>query len=311
MTSEVENVPLDYESEIDGAIDAFFASKGVLKDLIELEEKKLIVRELALANKKSEIVPKLNELRRSKNLPELQYDFDIFYYAREYAELIEDISSKYALNLAKKYRFANRVTRIAKLNEVAESVLDRIHGREGRGLSEREEGRHNDNIKIFAQLLNAVDEQMGKLKMTKIDVNINRGEQKAQLDGAVDFRKMIEETLRRYSSQLPAAVDANFTDITDYGKCQYGEEWSATTHCKYHNEQCKVQTGELTKCPVFLNKILLGNKEWLSRRYANDRLSRRQIAELAGCKEIDDRAIDVVTGKLKELGLYRSPEPAA
>jgi hypothetical protein len=307
MTSEVENVQkADFEAEIDVTIDRYFAEKGIIQDTIDLEEKKFIIKELALANKKSEIVPKLNGLREAKSLPLLSGDFDIFYYAKEYAQLIEDISMTYALNLAKKFRFANRITRIGKLNDVAEGVLDRINKRESEGVKAIVEPTHNANIKLFAQLISAIDEQMGKLKVTRLDVNVNRGEVKQLAENAADIKAMVGEALKKFSNQLPSSVDANFTEVTDYDKCEHGEEWSSSCHCKVYNERCKVETGEISKCPLFLNKILLGNREWMARRYTVDKLSRKQIAELAGCKEIDERAINAVTRRLKDVGIYRN-----
>jgi len=297
---------VDFESEADGAIDKFFSERGVVRDLLEISEKKLIIKELALANKKSEIVPKLNALREQAGLPVLSKDFDIFYYAREYAPLIEDISLHYAKNLAKKYRFAGRVTRIAKLNDVAESVFDRITTRNSlESLPPKQESVHNDNIKLFAQLLNAIDEQMGKLKQTVVDVNVKHSDATLQDPAAV--KTLVEDIFKRYSKQLPASVDANFKEVTEFEKCTFAEEWTNKTYCQYFGEQCKVQTEELTSCPHFCNKILLNNREYLTKRYVNDNLSVRQIAEIAGCKEVDERVIDAVRGKLKDAGIYRNP----
>lgn len=307
MSSEVESVQKpDFEAEIDATIDKFFAEKGIITDVVSLDEKKFIIKELALANKKSEIVPKLNSLREAKGLPLLSGDFDIFYYVKEYAQLIEDISATYALNLSKKYRFANRITRIGKLNDVAEGILDRINKRENEGVSPRAEPTHNNNIKLFAQLMSAIDEQMGKLKVTRIDVGVSNGNQKQIAETSADIQSLITQALKKHSAQLPSAIEANFTDVTDYTKCEHGEEWSASYHCKLYNERCKVETGEISMCPLFLNKILLNNREWLVRRYTVDKMSRKQIAELAGCKEIDERAIDAITRRLKDVGVYRN-----
>lgn len=297
---------LDFESEADSAIDKYFSERGVVKDLLEISEKKLIIKELALANKKSEIVPKLNALRQEAALPLLTANFDIFYYAREYAPLIEDISLHYAKNLAKKYRFAGKITRIAKLNDVAESVLDRINQRNTlEAIPPKQEAIHNDNIKLFAQLLNAIDEQMGKLKQTVVDVNVKHSDTSLANPEAV--KALAENLFKRYTNQLPSSVDANFKEVTEYEKCVFGEEWTSMVHCKFFGDQCKVQTGEIAMCGKFCNKILLNNKEWLASRYVGDGLSARQLADIAGCKEVDERVIDVVRGKLKDAGLWRNP----
>jgi hypothetical protein len=303
----------EYEDLIDKKIDLFLADKGSREDLLSLEEKKLVIKELALANKRAEIVPKLNDLRAQRSLPALNAGFDIFYYAKEYSEIIEDVSLEYAKNISKKYRFANRVTRIAKLNDLAESILDRIAKREELfgGQHEhdpKEEAAHNFNIKLFSQLIGSIDEQMGRLKMTRIDVKVDSAN---SVTSAEDVKRLIGDVMKKYSGQLPSAVDANFTNVTDYEKCHYGEEWTNTTHCKYHNAQCKVQTGEISTCPFFLNRVLLSNREWMAGRYLKDGLSRRQIAELAGCKEIDERATDVVKRKLDDLGLWGTPKESS
>lgn len=304
MAEEV--VKQDFEQEIDSVIDRYFSERGVVKDLLEISEKKLIIKELALANKKSEIVRKLNDLRLEANLPALLPTFDIFYYAREYAPLIEDISLQYASNLAKKYRFANKITRIGKLNDIAESVLDRVQQREGKELPEKEEKQHNENIKLFSQLLSSIDEEMGKLKMTKVDISV-RNSSKPIIENAADVKKLIEGAIKdRFKDQLPSSVDANFSDITDYSKCAFAEEWTNKTFCQYFGDQCKVQTNEIKKCDHFCNKILLNNREWAARRYVNDKLSVRQLAEIAGAKEIDDKVMDYVRGKLKDYGIYRN-----
>ena len=146
----------DFESEIDEQIDRFFESKRVTIDQAEMMEKRFIIKELALASKKTEIVRRLNEWRIERGLPELNPNFDLYYYQKEYAELIESISLAYAQNIMKKYRFANRITRIAKLNEIAEGVLDRVKAREEDAakllLKEKIEKVHNENIKTLAQL---------------------------------------------------------------------------------------------------------------------------------------------------------------
>lgn len=307
QVTDLQQVPqsFEYENIIDQKIDAFLADKGSREDNLSLDEKKLVIKELALANKRAEIVPKLNQFRAEKGLPQLTAAFDIFYYAKEYSEIIEDVSLEYAKNISKKYRFANRVTRIAKLNDLAEAILDRISKREnflgGELPSDpREESAHNFNIKLFSQLISAIDEQMGRLKMTRIDVKV--GSSDAQTPE--EIKQLVQDVLQKYNRQLPASVDANFTNVTDYDKCYYAEEWTNTIHCKYHNAQCKVQTGEISMCPLFLNKVLLSNREWMAGRYLKDGLSRRQIAELAGCKEIDERATDVVKRRLDDLGLW-------
>lgn len=309
MTSLPEKGPLlDFETEADLAIDKYFAEKGVVKDVIELSEKKFIIKELAIANKKSEIVPKLNSQRRTLGLPEINPDFDIQYYAKEYAPIIEDISLHYAKNLAKKYRFANRITRISKLNELAESILNRIHTREGEdvmAVGDKEEKLHNENIKLFTQLVNAIDEQMGKLKLTKIDVNVRQGDEKAQLETPEAIREAVKEAIQRYRPQLPGSVDANFKDVTEYEKCSFGEEWTNQVYCQYHGSQCKVQADEVSICPFFLNKILLANREYMARRYIKDNLSLKQIAEIAGCKEINEKVLERVRTRLRDYGIAR------
>jgi len=297
---------LDFESEADKIIDKYFAERGVTKDLLEIDEKKLIIKELALSNRKSEIIPKLNEHRRVLGLPLLERSFDIFYYAREYALLIEDISLHYAVNLAKKFRFANRITRIAKLNDVAETVLERINARnEKESLGGKEESIHNDNIKLFSQLLNSIDEQMGKLHVTKLDVSVRDAAATPVLSNPAEIKSIIADTLKKYSNQLPASVDANFSNITDYSKCEFAEEFTNITFCQYHGEQCHVQKDEIKICPLFLNKILMQNRAWMAKRYVNDNLSVRQIADIAGCKEPDDKVLTRVRNKLKNYGIYR------
>jgi hypothetical protein len=230
----------------------------------------------------------------------------VFYYAKQYAPLVEDISLHYATNIAKKFRFANRVTRIGKLNDIAEAVFERIKEREEVILTERTEKLHNENIKIFASLLSAIDENMGKLKITRIDVNVGNANT-PKLDDPDVMRKMITDQIRKYTGQLPTSVEANFTEVTDYDKCAFSEEWTNQTFCRYHKEQCKVQTNELKICPLFLNKVLLNNREYLAQRYVNNDLSVRTIAELAGCKELNERTIGYVRDKLREFGLWRTP----
>lgn len=313
MTSKTEHdlqqapSSFEYEVLIDRKIDDFLASKGSKVDNLSLEEKKLVIKELALANKRAEIVPKLNEIRAERGLPTLTAAFDIFYYAKEYSEIIEDVSLEYAKNISKKYRFANRITRIAKLNDLAEALLERINAAEetrSYTADVKNESVHNSTIKLFSQLIGAIDEQMGRLKMTRIDVKVGTSD----APNAEEVKQLITDVMKKFNNQLPAALDANFTNVTDYEKCYYGEEWTNTVHCNYHNAQCKVQTGEITLCPLFLNKVLLSNREWMAGRYLKDGLSRKQIAELAGCKEIDERATDVVRRKLDDLGLWGTPK---
>lgn len=305
---DLVKVNFDFESDIDDKIVSYLAGSGSGDDLISIDEKRIIIRELALCNKKSEIVPLLNELRAEKGLPELSKTFDIYYYQKKYSDLIESISLEYAQNLAKKYRFANRIVRVAKLNEVAEGILDRINARQAEmsdgSISQEAEKLHLSNIKVFRELINAVDEQMGKLKITKIDVNVAANKDKPMISGAEDIKQLIVESMKKYATQLPSSVDANFTDTTDYVKCDFAEQWSGgVTHCTFFNEKCKVQTGDFNVCPHFLNRVALSNKEIMTTYRDND-LSARQIAELTGCKQVEDRQVEKVRGYLKEHGLW-------
>jgi hypothetical protein len=302
---ELEKITVDFEREADLLIDKYLAEKTTQQDFVDLAEKKLILKELAMASKKSEIVKKLNGIRESKNLPIIQPNFDLFYYQQEYAPLVESLSLHYAQNLAKKFRFASRITRVAKLHEIAEDVLDRIRQRDEFGIKAKEEKLHNENIKIFAQLLSAIDEQMGKLKITKIDIGV-RSNEKPILETAEGVKKFITEALEnRFRDQLPSSVDANFTEITDYSKCEFNEKMGEVAHCWYFNEQCKVQTNEISKCPHFCNGILLHNKEYMDKCWRQNKLSVRQIAELTGCKDVDEKVIERVRNRLRDHQLSR------
>jgi len=302
----------DFEQKADILIEQYFAEKGSRQDNVELDEKRLIIKELALASKKSEIISHLNTLRTAKNAPLIGNDFDIYYYKTEYASLIETLSLYYAENLSKKYRLAGRITRIAKLSDMAEAILDRIRMREeifATGeITQKLEELHNQSIKLFSQLCNAIDEQMGKLKITKIDLSVRSQNEKSITEGAADVRNMIEEALRtKFREQLPAALDANFVDITDYTKCEFAEQLGQIHHCWYFNSQCKVQTGDLQQCPHFVNRALVHDKDYMEQRYKRDSLSIRQIAEIAGCKEVDEVVLERVRNRLKDFGLYKKP----
>lgn len=314
MNEEVVKVVNDFETDIDASIDRFFETKRITIDRAEMSEKRFIIKELALASKKSEIVKKLNEFRRERGLPELAERFDLAYYQKEYAEIIESISLAYAQNIIKKYRFAGRIPRVAKLNEIAESVLDRIKEREELAskleLPTLEEKVHNENIKIFATLLAAIDEQMGKLKVTTIDVNLRSQSDKPVIQNAQEMQDFIKnEILKKYSNQLPNAVDANFVDVTDYHKCAFAEGWSGGhTHCQYFGDKCKVQTEELKSCPHFLNRAVLENKQHMTRLFKDKNMSAATIAEIAGNKQLDDKVIERVRKHLKEHGIWRQSD---
>lgn len=306
--------PNEFEAEIDTKILEYLGRSGSGDlNLVDVEEKRLIIKELALCNKKTEIVPKLNAIRRDKGLPELRKDFDIYYYQKQYSELIEAISLEYAKNLAKKYRFANRIVRVAKLNEIAEAVLDRIQFRDGKeDLKEKEEKLHNENIKVFAQLINTIDEQMGKLKITNIDLNIRNEAARPVIANAGDVQQLITEAIKKYSNQLPSSVDANFVDFTDYAKCEYAQELPGGKHlCWYFKENCHVQEGKMNVCPHFLNKPLLANKEHITNLYQNKNLSVKDLAEIAGCKQVDEKSVIHVREWLKKHGIWRKPAGGA
>lgn len=311
MSTDLQIVS-DFESEIDTQIDRFFEQKRVTIDQAEMQEKRFIIKELALASKKSEIIKRLNDYRTERGLPVLGDKFDLFYYQKEYAELIESISLAYAQNIMKKYRFANRITRIGKLNEIAESILDRIRAREDDALQLkldfREEKVHNENIKIFTTLLATVDEQMGKLKITQIDVNVRSQNEKPLITNADDIKELIRKTIvDKYSEQLPNSVDANFVDLTDYHKCAFAEEWSGGhTHCQYFGDRCKVQTEEMKSCPHFVNRIYLENKDQMAKLFRDKNLSASSIAEIAGCKQVDEKVIERVRKYLRKFDLWRN-----
>jgi hypothetical protein len=149
---------------------------------------------------------------------------------------------------------------------------------------------------------------MGKLKVTTIDVNLRNQSEKPIISNAADIQDMIKKAIsEKYSQQLPSALDANFTETTDYPKCSFAEQWSGGhVHCQYHGEPCKVQSEELTLCPRFINRIVLENKEHLTNLYRDKNLSARTIAEIAGCKDVDERVIERVRSKLREFDLWRT-----
>lgn len=313
MSEEVVVKSNDFESEIDASIDRFFESKRITVDQAEMSEKRFIIKELALSSKKSEIVKKLNDIRSERGLPALSEKFDLYYYQKEYAEIIESISLSYAQNIIKKYRFAGRIPRVAKLNEIAEGVLDRIEERRplasSLSLNIHEEKVHNENIKVFASLLAAIDEQMGKLKITTIDVNLRSQSDKPIVQNAQEMQDLIKSAIQKYSNQLPNSVDANFVDMTDYHKCAFAETWSGGhVHCQYFGDKCKVQTEEIKSCPHFINRGVLENKQHMTNLFRDKNLSAATIAETAGCKQVDEKILDRVRKHLKGHGLWRNPE---
>jgi hypothetical protein len=202
----------DFEAEADKLIDDYFEEHHptTKPELVTNWEKKLIIKQLALANSRKEIVRKINVLRKEEGLPELNLQFDTHYYRVKYSALIEIVSVHYARNIAKIYRFANRLTRIGKLNEIAEGVLERIRDRDDLAkdgqLGPAKERLHNENIKLFLALIDGLDKNMGHLRPTKADSVVKRVEA-----NQVDIKKSIEGFLRRNSDRLP--IDATFTEV--------------------------------------------------------------------------------------------------
>jgi hypothetical protein len=305
MARDLQKLDKDFEVEADEIIDKFFEGQPPSTSNLSVQEKRFVIKELALASRPKDIIAKLNEGRSGSDLPTIPNDFDIYYYRYAFAPLIDDISIHYATHLSRKFRFANRIARISELNGIAERVLDIINKKPPEDLVDRDKRSYFDAVKVFSMLINSIDEQMGKLKLTKIDVSLKSKSDNPQID-ASDIRKVIEDSLRtRFKDQLPSAVDANFTTVTEYDKCGWGEGWTNMCYCRYHGEQCKVQTSEISTCPLFLNNVLLNSKEWLTKNYVDNNFSVRQLAELSGCKEVNDKVLDYVRRRLKDLGITR------
>jgi hypothetical protein len=306
----VERTEIDFEDDADKVIDRVFADEGARQDTLSLEEKRIVIKELALQASQKEVVGKLNEYRGARLLPLIQEKFDITHYKQRYPTLIDDVALLYAKNLARKFRFADRLFRVAKLSALCEHLNTRIEARkeaaEDLKLDRHEERAHNDTIKLLSQLTDEIDTQMGKIRLTQIDINVNDGEKKPMITNANDVKEMVAQFLKRSVGSLNSIVDANFSEVTDYEKCGWGEEWTSTHYCRYHGEECKVKTGAIQLCPYFLNKGCVTSKEWLQKGYVDSKLSVKELAELAGCKEVSQKVVEYVRGKLHEHGVERA-----
>jgi hypothetical protein len=308
--AELQALTEDFEERADRIIDKAFAAVGARKDSLSMEEKRLVIKEFALAAKEKEVLGKLNEYRHSRELPVLHEHFDVGYYNRTYRLLVEDVALLYAENLSKKFRFANRLVRIAKISDLLEHMTARIEARKGQAeelkLDRHEERAHNDNIKLATLLFDELDEQMGKLKLTKIDINVRKDEDRPAPTSPEDIKNLVVEAIKgRFAHQIPSAVDANFSEVTDYQKCAWSENWSNMHYCRYHGDQCKVEKQEISLCPFFLNGVCVNSKEWLEKGYVSTHLTVKEMAEMAGCKEVSQKVIDYVRGKIRENGVER------
>lgn len=291
----------DYEVQADRLIDEHFAQSGAHVDNVDLEEKRIILKEMAQASSRREIIKAINTRRSSLNLPLLDEKFDLFFYKKNYGSLIDTLTALYAENLAKRFRFANRITRIGKLNDIAELVFEHVQE-----LPTMDKD-YRDSVRLFSQLVAQIDEQMGKLRVVKIEKRIEQVNATPVIEDAAALQELIRKTLQGKLGQLPTSVDATFSEVTDYDKCEFAEKFQTVHHCWYHDAQCKVQTGDINSCPVFMNRTALRNKDYMTKAYKYNRLSARQIAEMSGCKEVDEKVVERVTNRLRDHGLWFRP----
>lgn len=256
-----------------------------------------VITALALRFTNSEVVELLNQGREVPLNITVQ---SINEFRKKYDDIIDEVYAVSVLRIGQLFKFSDKVVRISSLDRMAKALENHV--------SRELAGEFNDlSIKkgrLFLQVLAQLDKEMGgrSLKdMIKLPKSMDESQDDAPSNlTKEEMRKMISDAIvERYSNQLPASISSEIS-FTDYHNCSFVEHLNDTCICwnksisgDSHGGKCKIQTGEITQCPKFLNKTLLENKEWVSDARLRG-MSIKDLAILTGCKEYDGEVRDMV-----------------
>jgi len=291
----------EISEELESIIQNYFGHKlgdGVNKysdlkpgDKIEFDDKTTIVVGLALRLTEKEIIVILNHRRKEKGLDPVNIK-TLSYYRKKYAEIIDEIYIEATLRIGSIYKFSDKLYRISRYNELA-TMLRNV------SVQSLKFGIDDDGLKVinlYIRTLDRLNVEMGSKSLGDMirrplpdDENLPK-----TLSSKEEAKEALAELLDdRFAGQLPEHISQKM-EFTDYENCAFGEKmgeihvcWNDKITENNRGTQCHIQSGQIRKCPKFLNKTLIDNVIWLKNCRDED-ITIRKIALLAGCTEFDE-----------------------
>lgn len=285
---------------------------------LRYEDKCTILIGLALRLTEKEITAVINKQRAEIGLKPFS-EKGIYYYRKQYGELIDQIYTTCVLRIGEIYKFADKFYRISRYNELADVLRQTV-------ISDFDTEINDMSIKkanLYIKVLDRLNTEMGNVSLKDMVRRLPKEElEEDNPEAAIslskdDVKLLFDEIIKdRYSTQLPIPISRKI-EFTDYLNCANGEKMSDNTVLCWNDKmtgdkagsQCPVQAGSVQKCPKFLNRVLLDNPEWLMET-KRQHTSIKHVAGLVGCTEYDTDIRDRVAYFMKKHDIIgRIPNP--
>lgn len=276
---------------------------------IRVEDRKFIIIGLALRMSEKEILRIVNEGREKDNQPKLM-PINLYYYRVKYAEIVDQVYATVALRIGETYRFADKIFRISRYNELAEILFEKSVD----GLKNTVGGPDDMTVKLTNLYLKTSDkinqEMGGKSLLDHFKPHQKKDETEIEDANIVDKNDVEAILQERYGAQLPKAITQKI-EFTDFTNCVQGEKMGDIYACfngvmtkNDRGSMCAVQRGEIQLCPKFINRSLVTNREWLMS--ARERyLTVKDMIVLAGCTDPDKDSFDRMVYHLKNQDVFK------
>ncbi len=304
------------DAHLSDKIDKFLDAKNNLvfdeEERLRPIDRKRIILGLAMRFTNNEIIGMVNQYRSEENLPPVSIGHTA-YYRKKYGDIIDEIYIENVVRINEIYKYADKVVRVARINELSDlyysSIKNEFSISDGKVTSEI-----NVQTNTLLRLFDRMKVEVGDPSVNGMLRRNNRNKEKHAdnsefEDISLDKNDVSQLLEKRYANQLPSSIEKKI-DFTDYNHCANGEK-SGEMVCCWHKgitkgntgSQCKVQSGEIQKCPKFLNSSLLDNIEWL-RTQRERKQSVEDLAFMVGCTEYDPEIRDIIADKLKDSGIF-------
>ena len=290
------------DGEIDSILDSIPLRKGAT-GVLRHEDKRAIIKGLALRKHPNEIFYEVNQLRQEANLPPLQKSqLKLSWYRNKYSEAIERCYNTYASNITRIYTWSDKFKRIGALDDLAGKFKSWID--ETPIFNED----YRKNTALFLRILNALHQEMGITRYT-VQTTINQTDEKEQANWDQllerfegDPKKFIEFVITdRYKDQL-GIEDAEIIENHRFRSCAF---FIAPDLCSYIRDKC-IEESNGDHCEDYVNAELLNDREWLEKRYQKEKLSINTIASLLGRESEPNQVVrEMIRDQAHEFGLKR------
>ena len=285
---------------------------------ITVEEKETIIIGLALRVPDRVIINELDAARKARNHDKKFVLANLFYYKKQYKELIDDIYVELATRVGEVFRFSDKLHRIGKLNDLAEALHEQV-------VSDFRGNREDDPVfkkaNFYLKVLTRLDSEMGSkpltgmFKRTPSDEDyIGHHDDDLPLTREEIIQTVHEAIEGRFEKQLPSIIREK-VEFSNYLDCANGEKmgdyvvvcWNEKMTNGEVGIQCPVQKGDIKLCPKFLDRKNLDNEEWLT-RVKERHLTLKDIAYALGTSEYDVDIRDRIAFFLRKYNIYRKPK---